>query len=144
MIKAYTIEMIEKSMRNTPTVTVPASGIPNGYIGGIENGVVSPTATGELYLFSNVGKGDDYGTEFNLNEGEYVNAYNLKSWVGKQLQVSPEHITTDYASISKGDKLIVANGKLETADDVSSVEVSFVVDEKINFGGNGLLITIVA
>lgn len=144
MIKPYTIEMIEKSMRNTPTVKAPEGGIPNGYIGGIENGKVSSTATGELYLFSNVGKGDDYGTEFRVNEGECVNAYNLKSWVGKQLQVSPEHITTEYDSISKGDKLIVANGKLETSENVEGVEVSFVVDEKINFGGKGLLVTVVA
>ena len=153
MIKAYTIEMIEKLAVTDGTVKAGANGTKNGFLGVITNGVVATTAltgTGAgLKLFSNYGKGDDMYKEFTVPNGEKMTATDITAWVGKQLQVTPESITygngESYANITAGTTILKAgsDGNLGIVANANTGDICFKVKEKINFGGNGVLVDIV-
>lgn len=148
MIKPHTIEMIEKLAITDGTVKAATGGTKNWFIGDIKDGVVAPfVADGKPQLFMNYAKGDNAYSEFITAEGEFVTAHDLKNWVGKELDVSPESITyaegQTYNNIVTGSFMTVGiDGNLTLLEAEPTSGLYFVVTKKQNFGGNGVLVKI--
>jgi hypothetical protein len=144
MVKPYTISMIEK-YNNSSSVKAGAD-VLNGSFGVVSNGVFVNDSQATHVVYQ-VGKGDDNHTDFTIPSGADVRVFALKDWEGKELQISPEHITYDssenYASISAGTTLLATDttGKLVIDADVATATgyVYLKVTKKIEFDGNGVL-----
>lgn len=139
MLKNYTIGMLEKY--DVFTSVKAGAEYVNGTIGNVVDGVFNAAAKG-TYVIMQKGKGDTLYTDFTVVKDEDVRVADLTKWVGKQLQVSPLHINVDYVTLNKGSKLVSDNeGKLVVGTPAEG-ELYLEVAEKIEFDGNGLLVTI--
>ena len=143
MLKPYLISMIEK-YNNSASVKAGADVI-NGSFGVVSNGVFVNDSQATHVVYQ-VGKGDDNHTDFTISSGADVRVFALKDWEGKELQISPEHITYDssenYASISAGTTLATdTTGKLIIDADAATATgyVYLKVTKKIEFDGDGVL-----
>jgi len=135
--------MIEK-YNNSASVKAGADVI-NGSFGVVSNGVFVNDSQATHVVYQ-VGKGDDNHTDFTISSGADVRVFALKDWEGKELQISPEHITYDssenYASISAGTTLATdTTGKLIIDADAATATgyVYLKVTKKIEFDGDGVL-----
>lgn len=144
MLKPYLISMIEK-YNNSASVKAGADVI-NGSFGVVSNGVFVNDSQATHVVYQ-VGKGDDNHTDFTIPSGADVRVFALKDWEGKELQISPEHITygssENYASISAGTTLLATDttGKLliDATAATSTGHVYLKVTKKIEFDGDGVL-----
>lgn len=140
-----TIEMIEHSAHNDPTVVAHAD-VPNGYFHIISSGSsAAPTAEGELWVAINTPLGDDrYLADVKLAQGSRLNSYRLKDWDGKELLVTQASVTDAISGLSVGATLKAdATGKLAAAG--INTTVTFSVVEKLNyFGTPAIRVKIVA
>lgn len=130
-----TVEMIEHSAHNDPTVKAHAE-VPNGYFHIISSGSSAvPTQSGELWVAINTPLGDDrYLADVKIPLGARLNSYRVKDWDGKELIVTQANVTDTISGLSAGDTLKAdATGKLAAAG--INTTVTFTVLEKINYLG---------
>jgi len=130
-----TVEMIEHSAHNDPTVVAHAE-VPNGYFHIISSGSSAvPTASGELWVAINTPLGDDrYIADVKIPQGARLNSYRLVDWDGKELIVTQANVYDAISGLSVGDTLNAdANGKLNASG--LNTTVDFKVIEKINYFG---------
>lgn len=135
MVQFGTIEMIEHSAHNDPTVVAHAN-VPNGYFHIISSGSSAvPTANGELWVAINTLLGDDrYLADATIKQGAKLNSYRVKDWEGKELIVTQANVTDAISGLSVGDTLKAdATGKLAAAG--INTTVTFSVVEKLNYFG---------
>ncbi len=135
MVTFSTIEQIEHSAHNDPTVKAHAD-VPNGYFFIVNNGVSAvPTASGELWVAINTPLGDDrFLAETTIKAGERLNAYRVKDWDGKELIVTQGSVKSEIADLAIGAVLKAgADGKLDASG--VNTTVTFTVVEKINYMG---------
>jgi len=135
MVTFSTIEMIEHSAHNDPTVKAHAD-VPNGYFFIVSSGSsAAPTTTGELWVAINTMLGDDrYLANATIKAGERLNAYRVKDWDGKELIVTQANLTDTVSGLSVGDTLKAdAYGKLAAAG--TNTTVTFSVVDKIQYLG---------
>ena len=135
MVQFGTIEMIEHSAHNDPTVVAHAN-VPNGYFHIISSGSSAvPTANGELWVAINTLLGDDrYLADATIKQGAKLNSYRVKDWEGKELIVTQANVTDAISGLSAGDTLKAdATGKLAAAG--INTTVTFSVVEKLNYFG---------
>lgn len=155
MIKVRTIGMVDKNMKNDPTVKAHAD-IPNGYLCTVTDGkTVAPVAgasgakqSKDLRIVMNTALGDNHGTDITVKKNDYANTFILKEWDGQDLVFDESHITyasgKSYSDIVKGTKLVAdTNGKFAVTTDVSNYNVYFEVIDKVMFNGNGIITRIV-
>lgn len=140
-----TVEMIEHSAHNDPTVKAHAN-VPNGFFHIISSGSSAvPTAAGELWVAINTPLGDDrYLADVTIKSGDRLNSYRVKDWDGKELIVTQANVTDTISGLSAGDTLKAdATGKLAAAG--INTTVTFTVLEKINyFGAPAIRVKVVA
>ena len=145
MVSFSTIEQIEHSAHNDPTVKAHAN-VPNGYFFIISSGASAvPTAAGELWVAINTPLGDDrYLADYVIKAGERLNGYRVKDWDGKELIVTQANLTDTVASLAVGDTLKAdATGKLAKAG--INTTVTFSVVEKLAYLGEaGIRVKIAA
>lgn len=130
-----TVEMIEHSAHNDPTVKAHAD-VPNGYFHIISSGSSAvPTTTGELWVAINTPLGDDrYLADVTIKAGDRLNSYRVKDWDGKELIVTQANVTDTIGDLDVGDTLKAdATGKLAEAG--INTTVTFTVVDKINYFG---------
>lgn len=135
MVQFGTIEMIEHSAHNDPTVVAHAN-VPNGYFHIISSGSSAvPTAEGELWVAINTLLGDDrYLADATIKQGAKLNSYRVKDWDDKELIVTQANVTDAISGLSAGDTLKAdATGKLAKAG--INTTVTFSVVEKLNYFG---------
>lgn len=147
MVQVHTIEMIEHSANSTPNVKAHAD-MPNGALVGItytnsSKVTKAPATATDLYIVLNTQTGDDeYALSYTIKSGEYVNAFKLANWVGKELDVTVENITGTVANIALGDILTFDTTTFKFKEDTPTAgDISFKVIEKIN-GGFRVLIQV--
>lgn len=110
MVKVHSVEMIEHSALSTPDVKAHTA-LPNGALVGLtytnSSKVTKAPATGsDLYIVLNEQTGDDaYLANYTIPAGEYVNVFALKNWVGKELDVTTDNMTT-MEDVAEGDTLV--------------------------------------
>lgn len=144
MTKPNRISMYEKY--NNGSSVVAGADVLNGSFGVVAAGVFT-NATQSTHIAAQIGKGDDNYTDFTIPSGADMRAFKLSDWVGKELQVSPEHITygtsQNYASISAGTTMLVsdASGNLVISAGAATATgfVYLKVTKKIEFDGNGVI-----
>jgi hypothetical protein len=148
MVKNYTIGMLEK-YDVFSSVKAGAEYV-NGTFGKVTAGVFDAAAEG-TYVIMQKGKGDTLYTDFTVAKDEDIRVADLTKWVGKQLQVSPAHIVyatdTDYSDLVVGTtKMIINSDGMITQDAASTTlatgDLYFEIADKIEFDGNGLLVTV--
>ena len=130
-----TVEMIEHSAHNDPTVVAHAD-VPNGYFHIISSGSSAvPTQSGELWVAINTPLGDDrYLADVGIKQGDRLNSYRVKDWDGKELIITQANLADTVASLAVGNTLKAdANGKLAKAG--INTTVTFNVVEKLNYMG---------
>jgi len=135
MVLFSTVEQIEHSAHNDPTVKAHAE-VPNGYFFIVNAGVSAvPTAAGELWVAINTPLGDDrYLADYVIKAGERLNGYRVKDWDGKELIVTQASLTDTVDSLAVDDVLKAdATGKLAKAG--INTTVTFTVVEKLNYLG---------
>lgn len=141
MVKVHTVEMIEHSALSTPNVTAHAD-LPNGALVGVTYTGASkvtkaPATANDVYVVLNTQVGDDeYALSYTIKQGEYVNAFNLKNWVGKELDVTKENVTGTYADIAVGDTLTfdATTFKFKEAAPTAAGDICFKVMEILPIG----------
>ena len=75
--------------------------------------------------------------------GEPVRLFDTATLKDVVLEIDDSVLTTDYASISKGDTLVAdTKGNYEKSSDATGYEVTFTVLEKTNYCGHGLSISV--
>lgn len=140
-----TVEMIEHSAHNDPTVVAHAA-VPNGFFHIISSGSSAvPTAAGELWVAINTPLGDDrYLADVTIPLGAKLNSYRVKDWDGKELIVTQANVYDTISTLSVGDTLNAdATGKLNASG--LNTTVDFKVVEKINyFGAPAIRVKVVA
>lgn len=130
-----TVEMIEHSAHNDPTVVAHAA-VPNGFFHIISSGSSAvPTAEGELWVAMNTPMGDDrYLSNVTIPAGGKLNSYRVKDWDDKELIITQDNLTDTVASLAVGNTLKAdATGKLAKAG--INTTVAFNVLEKLNYMG---------
>lgn len=135
MVTFSTIEQLEHSAHNDPTVKAHAD-VPNGYFFIVTNGASAvPTAGGELWVAINTPLGDDrFLAETTIKAGERLNAYRVKDWDGKELIVTQGSVKSAISGLDVGTVLKAgADGKLDASG--VNTTVTFTVVEKINYMG---------
>lgn len=155
MIKVRTIGMIDKNLKNDPTIKAHED-IPNGYLCTISEGkTVAPVAgasgspqSKNLRIVLNTPLGDDCYTNITIRKDAYANTFMLKEWDGQELVFDESHITyaseKSYKDLTVGTKLIAnTDGKFAVSTDVSNYGVYFEIVNKISFNGNGIIAKIV-
>lgn len=76
-------------------------------------------------------------------EGEFVRGDDLITVADKEIELAADEISTDYASVAVGDKLVFgADGKIEKASAADGYLVYFEVIEKTAYMGSGVLAVI--
>ena len=110
MVRFKSVEEIEHSAHSVPNVTAHAA-MPNGALVGLtytnsSKVTKAPATANELYVVINTQTGDKkYETNKTIAQGEYVNLFRLKDWVGKELYVDEFNVTGTYANVAVGDTL---------------------------------------
>lgn len=150
MVAVKSIGMIEKNLKNDPTVKAHAD-IPNGYLCTVAAGkTVAPVAgasgekqTADLRIVMNTGAGDDCYKDFTVKKDAFANTFMLKQWDGQILVFDESHVTyassKSYADITVGTKLVAGtDGKFSVATDVTNYGVYFEVTKKVAFNGKGI------
>lgn len=130
-----TVEMIEHSAHNDPTVVAHAA-VPNGYFHIISSGSSAvPTQSGELWVAINTPLGDNrYLADVTIPAGDRLNSYRVADWDDKELIITQANLTDTVASLVAGDTLKAdATGKLAKAG--INTTVTFSVIEKLNYMG---------
>ena len=130
-----TVEMIEHSAHNDPTVVAHAA-VPNGYFHIISSGSSAvPTAAGELWVAINTPLGDNrYLADVTIPAGAKLNSYRVKDWDGKELIVTQANVYDTISTLSVGDTLNAdATGTLNASG--LNETIDFKVVEKINYFG---------
>ena len=96
------------------------------------------TIDGITYLIVNDGKGDDaYKEGIVIKAGEFLNGYDISTWVGKKLVIDEKHISygtgEDYDDITAGTTLLKAkaDGTLEIAAEAPESGIYFKVTDKV-------------
>lgn len=151
MIKLRTIGMIDKNLKNDPTVKAHAD-ILNGYLCTVAGGkTVAPVAgassakqSKDLRIVMNAPLGDDSYTDIVIKKDSFANTFILKEWEGQDLVFDESHITyaseKSYKDLTVGTKLVAdTNGKFAVSTDVSNYGVYFEIVQKIAFNGNGII-----
>ena len=144
MVKNYTISMFEKY--NNGSSVVAGADILNGSFGVVNAGVFA-NATQATHVAMQVHKNDEAYTDFTIPSGTDMRVFELADWEGKELQVSPKHITygtsENYASISAGTTTLVADASgnfvIDAAAATATGYVYLKVTKKIEFDGDGVL-----
>ena len=156
MLKVKTVGMIEKSAKNNPVVKAQEK-MKNGALYTVNNGkavlpvegTASKKQSQDLFVAINTGIGDKRYTEFEIENGEYLNSYLLKAWEGQELVFDESHITygenEDYSKLVVNETKLVAgaDGNFKIAADISNYGVYFEVVEKLQFNGNAVSAKIV-
>ena len=142
MVHVSTVEMIEHSAHNDPTI-VSETAWRNGSFVCLSNGkAVAPTADGELWVVINTLFGDkrylerepDSNNQITLLRGERLNCYRVKDWDGKELIVTGSTIDGQVDQMSVGTVLkAMAGGGLGTNG--INTTVTFTIVEKIAYLG---------
>ena len=134
-----TVEAIEHSAHNDPTVKAHAE-VPNGYFFIVSNGQSAvPTADGELWVAINTPLGDDrYLSDYTIKQGERLNAYRVKDWDGKELIVTQANVKVAISTLTVGTALKAGNdGKL--AANGLNTTATFTIVDKINYLGEAAI-----
>ena len=154
MIKFHELGMYNNEV-NIPYCKVPdtiTDGVKNGYTvtySEKDKTIALPTATtakGEdLTIVMNVidkpelNSPDDYVVAV----GEYARLFRLDSLANRLLDMNDLSLTTSYASIAAGDKLVAGtDGRWAKPASVDSYSIYLEVIEKTGFCGNGLLVKV--
>lgn len=104
-------------------------------------------AKGDVYVVGNIIDKPEIRNkaDFKVIAGEYVLAFRLADLVGLPVELDSLVVSTDYATIAKGDKLVPAgdgSGKWVKADGTVIIAADYAVNlevvEKSTFGGKGL------
>ena len=149
MVKVHTIEMLEHSAKNFPTLKAHTDMI-NGSLVGMGDGVtVAPASGSPVYVILNQQVGDnEYKEDYPIAKDTYVNLYDVKAWEGKELDVSDSNIAYDgsekYSDIVKGTELTFDPDTFKFKIGVSSAgDVGFVVTGKWGQIVNGVTVKVV-
>lgn len=154
MIKFHEIGMYKHAV-NIPYCKVSDTikdGVKNGYAvtySETTKTVSLPTATtakgSDLTIVMNVldkpelKSPDDYV----VDAGEYARLFRLDSLANRMLDMNDLALTTAYASVSVGDKLVAGtDGKWSKSASVDGYSAYLEVIEKTSFCGNGLLVKV--
>lgn len=145
MVKPYTISMYEKY--NNGSSVVAGADVINGSFGVIDANGAFVNATQATHVAMQVNKNDEAYTDFTIPSGTDMRVFELADWEGKELQVSPKHITygtsENYASISAGTTTLVADASgnfvIDAAAATATGYVYLKVTKKIEFDGDGVL-----
>ena len=154
MIKFHEIGMYKNAV-NIPYCKVSDTikdGVKNGYAvtySETTKTVSLPTATtakgSDLTIVMNVldkpelKSPDDYV----VDAGEYARLFRLDSLANRMLDMNDLALTTAYASVAVGDKLVAGtDGKWSKSASVDGYSAYLEVIEKISFCGNGLLVKV--
>lgn len=154
MIKFHEIGMYKNAV-NIPYCKVSdtiTDGVKNGYAvtySETTKTVSLPTATtakgSDLTIVMNVldkpelKSPDDYV----VDAGEYARLFRLDSLANRMLDMNDLALTTAYASVSVGDKLVAGtDGKWSKSASVDGYSAYLEVIEKTSFCGNGLLVKV--
>lgn len=154
MIKFHEIGMYKNAV-NIPYCKVSDTikdGVKNGYAvtySETTKTVSLPTATtakgSDLTIVMNVldkpelKSPDDYV----VDAGEYARLFRLDSLANRMLDMNDLALTTAYASVSVGDKLVAGtDGKWSKSASVDGYSAYLEVIEKTSFCGNGLLVKV--
>lgn len=150
MIKLKTVGMIDKNLKNDPTVKT-SDEIHNGYLCEVIDGLtIAPIAgtsgaaqTKDIRIVLNSILGDEQYQDTKIAKGAFANTFMLKEWDGQCLVFDESHITyasdKKYADINVGDNLIADTyGKFAVTTDVTNYEIYFKVIKKVEFNGNGI------
>lgn len=155
MVHLKTIGMLEKNMKNDPTIKAHTI-IQNGTIFTVldkltqfpADGTTVNPQTKDLYIALNISDGDNRYTEFNIEQDDYVNAFLLRAWDTQEIIFNEKHMTydtgEDYNNIAVGAKLVAGpDGKFKTTSSPENYGIIFIVTEKVQFNGDAFTVKIV-